>query len=71
MLNFIINYILLGVLFTFIVDMASDYAKSKGVKVPPESEWTIETRLWAMMIWPVGLVYFLGGYIKERYKNKK
>ena len=70
MLMHIINYLLLGVMFCFIVDMASDYARRKGVKVPPDAEWNWETRLIAMVIWPLGLIFFLRGYIKERYKKK-
>ena len=71
MVTYFINYILLGVLFIFIVDLASDYAVRKGVKVPDDSDWNWETRIIAVFVWPIGLIFFVRGYIKERYKNKK
>ena len=44
MLKIIIWYLFLGVVFNFIVDISTDYAKSKGVKVPPETNSSTKRR---------------------------
>tara|TARA_B100000674_G_scaffold379940_1_gene322595 strand:+ start:16 stop:243 length:228 start_codon:yes stop_codon:yes gene_type:complete len=72
MIEAFITYILAGITFTFVVDIASDYARKKGVYVPPESEWNWETRVLAIWIWPIGLIFFLNGFFKEYFnKNNK
>jgi len=71
MIKFILWYLFIGVLFNLVVDISTDYAKSKGVKVPDQSDWNWSTRLIAGLIWPIGLVYYLRGYIQEINKNKK
>ena len=70
MIKFILWYLFLGVIFNLIVDISTEYARSKGVKVPDQSDWNWSSRIMAALIWPIGLVYYLRGYIKERYKNK-
>lgn len=71
MLKIIIWYLFFGVVFNFLVDISTDYAKSKGVKVPPETNWNWSTRIMSAFIWPIGLIFYLKGYINERYKTKK
>ena len=71
MLKIIIWYLFFGVVFNFLVDISTDYAKSKGVKVPPETNWNWSTRIMSGIIWPIGLIFYLKGYINERYNNKK
>ena len=70
MIKFILWYLFLGVIFNLIVDISTEYARSKGVKVPDQSDWNWSSRIMAALIWPIDLVYYLRGYIKERYKNK-
>ena len=72
MIKFILWYLFLGVIFNLIVDISTEYAKSKGVVVPDsDKNWNLSSRIMAALIWPIGLIYYLRGYIKERYKNKK
>jgi hypothetical protein len=72
MIKFILWYLFLGVVFNFIVDMSTEYAKKRGVVVPDsDKNWNWSSRIVAGLIWPIGLVYYLRGYIHERYKNKK
>ncbi len=71
MLKFILWYLFLGVVFNFVVDISTEYAKSKGVKVPDQSNWNWSTRIMSAIIWPIGLIFYLKGYINERYKTKK
>jgi len=70
-MNTILTYFMIGVVFTLLVDIASDYAKSKGIHVPPESEWNNQTRLMAIFIWPIGLIFFISGYLKAIINNNK
>ena len=70
-IKYVMYYLFTGVVFSFIVDIASDYARRKGIEVPPESDWNWETRAIAVLVWPLGLIAFLSGYIKERFNNKK
>jgi len=70
MINAFITYMLAGITFTFIVDIATDYARSKGIEVPNESEWNWETRVLAIWIWPIGLIFFLNGFFKTYFNNK-
>jgi hypothetical protein len=70
MLNFFINYIMIGVLFCFIVDLATEYARRKGIEVPEHTEWNWTTRIMAVWIWPLGLIFFVGGFINTYFNNK-
>ena len=36
-IKYVMYYLFTGVVFSFIVDIASDYARRKGIEVPPES----------------------------------
>jgi hypothetical protein len=69
MLEYFLNYIVIGFVFTFVVDVATDYARKKGIEVPKESEWTMETRLMAVWIWPIGVLFFLHGFFKAYFNN--
>ncbi len=70
MLGYFINYIMIGVLFSFIVDLASEHARRKGIEIPEQSEWNWQTRILAIWIWPLGMIYFLGGFFREYFNNK-
>jgi len=71
MLKFILWYLFLGVVFNAIIDISTEYAKRKGVIVPDsDKNWNLSSRIMAALIWPIGLIYYLRGYIKERYNNK-
>jgi hypothetical protein len=71
MIRFILWYLFLGVIFNLIIDISTEYARSKGVIVPDsDKNWNWGSRIMTTLIWPIGLIYYLRGYIKERYKNK-
>ena len=71
MIKFTIWYLFAGVVFNFVVDMSTEYARKRGVLVPDKSNWNWGMRIFVCFIWPIGLIYYLRGYIKERYKTKK
>ena len=70
MVTYFINYIMIGVLFAFIVDMATEYARKKNIEIPKQAEWNWETRIIAIWIWPIGMIFFFGRFFKEIFKNK-
>ena len=70
-MNYVLYYLLAGFVFIFIIDMTSEYVKRKGIVTPVEFEWNWGTRLFTVLIWPLGLFFFLRGYIRERYFNNK
>ena len=70
-MNYVLNYILIGFVFIFIVDMSIEYVRRKGVRAPVTSEWNWATRLFTVLIWPLVLFFFIRGYIQERYFNNK
>ena len=69
MLEYILWYLFLGVIFNFIIDISTEYAKKRAVLIPDQSKWNWGTRIFICFIWPVGAIWFVGGYIKERYKK--
>ena len=69
MLNAFIYYLFIGTMFTLIVDIASWYAEKRGMEVPTESEWDVNTRLVAILIWPIGVIYFIAGLITVLINN--
>jgi len=70
MLNLILYYLWVGAMFTMVVDISTWYARKKGVEVPETAEWNWQTRIFVMFIWPIGIIYFLIGYIIEVTKKK-
>jgi len=75
MLNLIIYYIWVGFMFTMVVDISTWYYERQGNKLPEGTEWDWYTRSIAILIWPIGCIYFLAGYIieitKKNNKNEK
>ncbi len=71
MLNYIIWYLFIGVMFNLLVDLGTDYAKSKGITPSETQEWNWQSRIFVCIFWPIGIAFYVSGYLKERYKNKK
>jgi len=69
MLEYILWYLFLGVIFNLVIDMSTEYARKRAVLIPDQSNWNWRTRIFVMFVWPIGLIWFLSGYIKERYKK--
>ena len=71
MIKMISTYLMIGVAFIIIVDWATSYSIKRGLPVPSNTDWNDSMRLVGIIIWPLGLIFFLKGYIKERYFNNK
>jgi len=71
MLEILVTYLMIGVVFIIIVDWTTEYARKRGLPVPTNSEFDNSMRLLAIVVWPLGLLFFVKGYIQERYFNDK
>jgi len=71
MLETFIYYLFIGVIFSLVVDLSTWYYQSQGNKLPEGSEWDWNTRVIAILIWPVGIMYFISGFIITIINNKK
>ena len=73
-LNILVWYLALGCIFTLIVDWATEHAKKhwKDLDQSIDDDWNDESRMLAILIWPLGLLFFLDGFIRSYYnKNNK
>tara|TARA_R110002050_G_scaffold216956_1_gene353022 strand:+ start:871 stop:1107 length:237 start_codon:yes stop_codon:yes gene_type:complete len=71
-LNILVWYLALGCIFTILVDISTEHARKKGIEVPDNDDWNNETRVIAILVWPLGLLFFLDGFIRSYYnKNNK
>jgi|TARA_R110001599_G_scaffold150432_2_gene334443 hypothetical protein len=59
-----INYLIVGIVFTFIIDTMNNNLKSR-------LEFTNFERIICVMVWPIGLFSFIVGIIEEFLNNKK
>ena len=65
----IINYFFIGFIFSFIVDFVLNL---KSVKNHPKSvnlKWEWGQRIFAILVWPIGIAIFLVSFIKTYYKK--
>jgi len=70
MLETFIHYLFYGVIFSLVVDLSTWYYTHKGNKLPEGADWNWITRIMAILIWPIGVVYFVVGFIIEVTKKK-
>ena len=72
-LNIIVWYLAIGCVFTLVVDWASEHAKNhwkdRGIEIPDDSEWNNESRMIAIVVWPLGILFFLNGFFKTYFNN--
>ena len=65
-----IMYLLIGILFTWFIDGVVDFLqKTNGIYY--QRSLTNLERVLCVLIWPIGLVVFLRGFIIEILKNNK
>tara|TARA_B100001094_G_scaffold258157_1_gene257889 strand:+ start:3460 stop:3654 length:195 start_codon:yes stop_codon:yes gene_type:complete len=62
----ILNYLLIGVFFSFLVDFLLDrWSYHPDLQ---EKKWDWNTRILAILAWPIGVIIFIVQFIKERLK---
>ncbi len=71
MLGTFIYYLFFGFIFSLVVDLSTWYYKRQGNKLPEGADWDWNTRTIAILIWPLGVIYFITGFIITIINNKK
>jgi len=61
----------MGTLFTMVVDISTWFATKRGVEIPEGTNWNWTTRILAIIIWPIGVIYFIVGFIYQIIKQTK
>ena len=63
----IISYLLIGVIFTFLLDFISDRLKNNPHMIETP-EWGWKTRIVSIIFWPIMLGVFTYNFIKIYFK---
>ena len=63
MLETFIYYLFYGAIFSLVVDISTWHFKRQGNKLPEGTDWDWNTRAIAILIWPLGVIYFVAGFI--------
>ena len=67
-MDIIINYLFIGVVFSFLLDyLVYKNQNHKSFKNIPN--WTWKERILLILIWPLGLANFIYGFIKEYFRK--
>ena len=62
----ILNYFLIGVLFSFVVEFLLDrWSYHPDLQ---NKDWGWKERTLAILVWPIGLIIFIVQFIKERFE---
>jgi len=62
-INWIINYILVGFIFQWVLHWGTQ-------KISSQNEFTHRERITLIFVWPVGVVGFIVSFIKSLFINK-
>ena len=61
-----ITYLFLGLLFALFIDLLTDWLRWTGQG--NYQKLNMQDRILCVFIWPIGLLVFLIGFIKTRYR---
>ena len=64
-----IKYLLIGILFVFFVEWIVDYLRKTSIYY--QRDLTNLERVLCVLLWPIGLIVFLRGFIITILKNNK
>tara|TARA_R110002012_G_scaffold65997_2_gene172810 strand:+ start:78 stop:281 length:204 start_codon:yes stop_codon:yes gene_type:complete len=65
---YIINYLFIGVVFTFLVDLFFNIAQNNPKVKEASEDWDTEQRIACALLWPIGVIWFLIALIKNTLK---
>ena len=73
MINFIVTYLFIGTIFMICIELLLDQLGKRHV---PNIEQLKEgiggwSRLIGIVLWPIGIVIFVSGYLTTIFKNNK
>ena len=64
----IINYIIIGVVFTFVLDFILYRLRNNNTMAPVIEKWDNMTRIACIIVWPIALTVFIYSFAKEFFK---
>tara|TARA_B100001175_G_C19110914_1_gene449709 strand:+ start:376 stop:579 length:204 start_codon:yes stop_codon:yes gene_type:complete len=62
------NYFLIGVIFTFIVDLFLSTSQNNPTVKDISEDWHNEQRIACVVLWPIGVLWFIISFIKHIFK---
>ena len=65
MINIILTYILIGVVFTAALDALADKLENTPALQKAMDEWGIRERILNVVIWPISLFIFIYAFTKK------
>jgi hypothetical protein len=64
----VINYFFIGMVFTFMVELFLDKAQNHPKVKEASEDWNTEQRIACVIVWPIGVLWFLIALIKNALK---
>jgi hypothetical protein len=62
----ILTYLFIGVVFTFLVDLLISFLTKINHPILLNGFlWNHSQRVWCVILWPLAVVWFIGGFIKS------
>ena len=66
MINIILTYILIGVVFTAALDILADKLENTPALQKAMDEWGVRERILNIVIWPISLFIFMYTFTKKQ-----
>ena len=71
-LNYIMWYLFIGTIFTFLVDVINNWLSSNAHRIdyipPTDEDWGMVERIVSIILWPFAMYVFIAAFYK---RNKK
>ena len=67
----ILNYFFIGAAFTFLIDLILGMKRVQNhpkIKKVLDINWTLESRIACIIIWPISILVFLISFVKAIFK---
>ena len=68
-MDMVLNYIFIGFAFAFIVDFILNLESVKNHPKAVNLKWGWNERIFAILVWPIGIIIFLFSFIKTSLKK--
>jgi len=72
MLEVFTNYMTIGLVFTFLVELMIDWlVRIEALKSYTKEDWGWSERILCVWIWPIALIVVVNGWFQGYFNNKK
>ena len=69
MINIILTYILIGLIFTAVLDILADNLENTPALQKAMDEWGVQERIMCILMWPLAFLIFMWSFFTVN-KNK-